>query len=77
MQTTSRKASSCHYCTSRADQEQPIDVPSKVVEGPGGEKCLVLSLPLFSNGGSAVLVDLETLECSEISFDVTSIAMSQ
>jgi hypothetical protein len=48
-----------------------------VIEGPGGEKCLALSLPQFSNGGSAALVDLETLKCTQIGFDVTSIAMSQ
>lgn len=50
---------------------------SRVVDSPAGQKCLILSLPAFSKAGSAALVNLGTLECSEICFDVASIASSQ
>jgi DNA polymerase delta subunit 2 len=49
------------------------DFGHKIVEGSLGQRCLLVSLPPFANKGSAALVNLRTLECNEIVFDVKSI----
>ncbi len=43
------------------------------MKGSAGQRCLVVSLPSFAQKGSAALVNLRTLECNEIVFDVKSI----
>ncbi|KAG2219561.1 hypothetical protein INT45_013220 [Circinella minor] len=41
-----------------------------IIEGPEGQKTRVVMVPSFSETGSIVLVNLGTLECSEICIDV-------
>jgi DNA polymerase delta subunit 2 len=43
---------------------------SKVIEGPGGERCLLVSVPRFGEGGVVVLVDLEGWEVSVVEIGV-------
>ena len=68
--TTAFAAETCPRVFFAGNQK---DFEHKVVKGPAGQKCLVVSLAEFAKKGSAALVNLRTLECNEMVFDVKGI----
>lgn len=42
---------------------------SKIHQGPAGQKVLLVTVPMFSQGGVCVLVNLRNLECYPMTFD--------
>jgi DNA polymerase delta subunit 2 len=45
---------------------------SKLVKGLDGQQCRVIMVPSFSRSGSIVLVNLQSLECREVKFSLSS-----
>lgn len=46
---------------------------TKFIEGENGQKIRLIALPVFSETGSIVLLNLSTLECEQVKFGIHNI----